>query len=75
MNIVADHVAQLVRFKQPLSEVLTPQAPIDPELSKKYWRYYTHFPNEFASGLAKALPPGVKFIQYDHLKNQLLVKL
>ncbi|CAF34122.1 hypothetical protein S-PM2d058 [Synechococcus phage S-PM2] len=75
MNIIADHVAQLVRFKQPVKgPVIQPLPPQDEDLASKYWRYFSKFPNEFASGLAKALPPGLEFVQYDHLTNQLIIQ-
>ena len=72
MNIVADHVAQLVQFHSLSPTTLQPQPNnIDPD---KYWRYFSKFPNEFAKGLALALHPEQQFVTYDHLNNILTIK-
>lgn len=72
MNIIADHVKELVQF-QPLTDTTLQPQPndIDPD---KYWRYFSKFPNEFAKGLALALHPEQEFITYDHLNNILTIK-
>ena len=72
MNIVADHVKELVQF-QPLTA--TTLRPVSNGLDNdKYWRYFSKFPNEFAKGLALALHPEQEFVTYDHLSNTLTIK-
>ena len=72
MNIVADHVKELVQF-QPLSA--TTLRPVSNGLDNdKYWRYFSKFPNEFAKGLALALHPEQEFVCYNHLANVLTIK-
>jgi len=72
MNIVADHVKELVQF-QPLTA--TTLRPVSNGLDNdKYWRYFSRFPNEFAKGLALALHPEQEFVTYDHLSNTLTIK-
>ena len=72
MNIIADHVKELVQFQSLSDTTLQPQPnDIDPD---KYWRYFSKFPNEFAKGLALALHPEQEFISYDHLNNILTIK-
>lgn len=72
MNIVAEHVAQLVQFL-PLSD--TTLRPISNGLDNdKYWRYFSKFPNEFAKGLSIALHTEQEFVTYDHLQNILTIK-
>jgi len=72
MNIIADHVKELVQFQSLSDTTLQPQPnDIDPD---KYWRYFSKFPNEFAKGLALALHPEQEFVTYDHLNNILTIK-
>ena len=72
MNIVADHVKELVQFQSLSPTTLRPQSNgID---NDKYWRYFSKFPNEFAKGLQLALHPEQEFISYDHLTNILQIK-
>jgi len=72
MNIVADHVKELVQFSQVTETTLRPSSNgIDNE---KYWRYFSRFPNEFARGLKEALHPEQEFVTYDHLNNILTIK-
>ena len=72
MNIIADHVKELVQFQSLSDNTLQPRPnDIDPD---KYWRYFSKFPNEFAKGLALALHPEQQFVTYDHLNNILTIK-
>ena len=72
MNIIADHVKELVQFQSLSDNTLQPcPNDIDPD---KYWRYFSKFPNEFAKGLALALHPEQEFVTYDHLNNILTIK-
>lgn len=72
MNIIADHVKELVAF-QSLSTTQLKPVPnnVDPD---KYWRYFSKFPNEFAKGISLALHPEQSFVSYDHLNNILTIK-
>lgn len=72
MNLISDHVKELVTFQQlsPTQFKPTPNH-INPE---KYWRYFSKFPNEFARGLKDALHPEQEFVTYDHLQNILTIK-
>jgi hypothetical protein len=77
MNIVADHVKQLVELVaiteteyQPV-----PKESLTPKEQQLFWRYHGHFPNDFARGIAECLPDHQKFIQYDHLTNRVTVEV
>ena len=73
MNLISDHVKELVQFQQlsPTQFRPTPNN-VDPD---KYWRYFSKFPNDFARGLAKALQnQEQEFVTYDHLSNILTIK-
>ena len=72
MNIISDHVKELVQFTS-LSE--NRLRPISNGLDNdKYWRFFSKFPNEFAKGLQLALHPEQTFVEYDHLSNVLTIK-
>tara|TARA_X000001036_G_scaffold246013_1_gene229353 strand:- start:2237 stop:2464 length:228 start_codon:yes stop_codon:yes gene_type:complete len=71
MNIITDHVLELL---EPITEELkvSPRLEISDREYNLFWRYHGHFPAEFAAALMKALPDGHTFVQYDHLKNELI---
>jgi hypothetical protein len=76
MNIVADHVKQLVEL---IAINETEYQPVPKEsLSRKerqlFWRYHGHFPNDFARAVADSIPETQKFVQYDHLTNRVTVE-
>ena len=73
MNLVSPHVKELVQLTQLTSTTFHPQPnDVDPD---KYWRYFSKFPNEFASGLAlKLKEQHQEFLSYDHLQNILTIK-
>tara|TARA_B100000497_G_C7494956_1_gene302627 strand:+ start:200 stop:424 length:225 start_codon:yes stop_codon:yes gene_type:complete len=68
VNLISDHVKELVQFQQlsPTQFRPTPNN-VDPD---KYWRYFSKFPNEFARGLDIALQEeNMSVYTYDHLAN------
>ena len=73
MNLVSPHVQELVQLTQLTPTTFHPQPNhINPD---KYWRYFSRFPNEFASGLAlKLKEQHLEFLSYDHLQNVLTIK-
>lgn len=72
MNLISDHVKELVELQQLTPNTFKPVPnDIDPD---KYWRYFSKFPNEFAKGLRLALNTKQEFVTYDHLANVLTIK-
>lgn len=73
MNLISPHVKELVHLHQLSPTTFHPQPnDINPD---KYWRYFSKFPNEFASGLAlKLKEQNLEFLSYNHLQNVLTVK-
>lgn len=77
MNIVADHLKTLVQLI-PVSETEyrpVPRESLTQREQQLFWRYHGHFPNDFAKAITELLPSNTKFIQYDHLKNKILVEV
>lgn len=77
MNIVADHVKNLIQLI-PLSTTEyrpTPKESLSEREQQLFWRYHSHFPNDFAKAITEILPPDLKFIQYDHLSNKITVEV
>jgi hypothetical protein len=68
VNLISDHVKELVQFQQLSPTTFKPQPNnINPD---KYWRYFSKFPNEFAKGLDIALQEeDMSLHSYDHLAN------
>lgn len=76
MNIVADHLKSLMDIII-LSETTYRPLPKNNLSTKEYqlfWRYHSHFPNDFAKAIVDLLPPHLNFIHYDHLSNQITVE-
>ena len=72
MNLISDHVKELVELQQLTPNTFKPVPnDIDPD---KYWRYFSKFPNEFAKGLSLALTKEQVFVRYDHLSNVLTIQ-
>lgn len=73
MNLISSHVQELVQLISLTPTTYHPQPNnVDPE---KYWRYFSKFPNEFASGLAlKLKEQQQEFLSYDHLQNTLTIQ-
>ena len=77
MNIVADHVKQLVELVS-ISETEyqpIPRTTLSTKEQQLFWRYHGHFPNDFARGVADSLPDTHKFVSYDHLLNRVTVQV
>ena len=77
MNIVADHVKQLVELVS-ISETEyqpIPRTTLSTKEQQLFWRYHGHFPNDFARGVADSLPDTHKFVSYDHLLNRVTVEV
>ena len=77
MNIVADHVRQLVELVS-ISETEyqpIPRTTLSTKEQQLFWRYHGHFPNDFARRVANCLPDTHKFVSYDHLLNRVTVEV
>ncbi len=77
MNIVADHLKTLAQLI-PVSETTyrpTPKESLSEREYQLFWRYHSHFPNDFAKAIIELLPPNTEFIQYDHLSNKVTVEV
>ena len=53
----------------------THQSNINERRTQIFWRYHGHFQMEFVIALTESLPANYKFINYDHLKNELKVEV
>jgi hypothetical protein len=77
MNIVADHVKQLLCLTQ-LDESTyrpSPKESLSLREVNLFWRYHGHFPNDFAKAIQESLPQPYKFVSYDHLLNRITVEI
>lgn len=77
MNIVADHVRQMVELVS-ISETEyqpIPRTTLSTKEQQLFWRYHGHFPNDFARGVADCLPDTHKFVSYDHMLNRVTVEV
>ena len=77
MNIVADHAKTLIQLI-PVSQTEyrpVPKESLSHREQQLFWRYHGHFPNDFAKAILELLPSNTKFVQYDHLKNKILVEV
>lgn len=77
MNVVVDHLKELMQL---ISISSTQYRPIPREnLSYRenqlFWRYHSHFSNDFARAIVELLPENTKFVNYDHLQNVITVEV
>lgn len=78
--LVIQHVTELL---EPYPELTPGQHIIHPKplpgsnerRNQIFWRYHGHFPLEFVKALIESLPENYKFVNYDHLKNELNVEV
>ena len=73
-NVVAEHVLELL---EPIDDNLKvkPKTNCSTRELQLFWKYHGYFANDFARGVAKALPDKYEFVSYDHLNNKLEVKI
>lgn len=70
-TIVVSHAKQLM--------VITDDLKVEPKYSphsreyQLFWRYQSHFPQEFTKAIIDLLPIDYTFVSYDHLRNELHV--
>jgi hypothetical protein len=78
--LVIQHVTELLQPYPELSQgrhTINPQ-PISGANERRtqiFWRYHGHFPLEFIKALTESLPQNYTFVDYDHLKNELIVEV
>jgi hypothetical protein len=78
--LVVQHVKELLEPFQGLPEgyhSLHPK-PLDgmsDRKAKMFWRYQGYYKMEFVVALSQSLPTGHRFVEYDHLKNELIVEV
>ncbi len=77
MNVVVDHLKELTQLIQisPTEYRPTPKENLSHRENQLFWRYHSHFANDFAKALSELLPPKTKFVEYDHLTNVITVEV
>ncbi len=79
MNLLQDYIREFIepypnRYTRGEYELrVLPKPTLDYDQTKKFWRLFAKFPNDFAAAAVSLLPKDVEFIQYDHLHNVLFL--
>lgn len=77
MNVVVDHLKELMQLT-PISSTQyrpIPRENLSYRENQLFWRYHSHFANDFARAVVELLPSDSKFVQYDHLQNMITVEV
>jgi len=78
--LVVSHIEQLLQGFPILEQgehVLNPM-PKENLTTREYdlfWRYHGHFCQEFVQAICNILPQHTKFVEYNHLHNELTVEV